>query len=108
MTLAEARLSFVTKDGPAFDVAVEELEEVRFVQLDTVLKLKVAGQRYTFQFTRPPGAEIVVAESIGGALGAVGEVAVAVRAAKGAVESRKAGKAFKAALALAAERVSAN
>jgi hypothetical protein len=104
LTLADGRLSFASEDPRrTFDVALSEVGDIRFGYRDSVMKCTVAGTKYRFYFSRPRGAAMPaaglsalggIAGDLGGALGGV----AAVQGAKGFLESRAAGKAFKAAL----------
>ncbi len=102
LTLAEGRLKFETDEGTAFDAAVDELDKLEFAQLNTVMKVHLAGRKYRFMFTRPNGAgtpALLAAGNAGDLLGVAGGVGAAVAGTKGAIESRNAAKRFKAALA---------
>lgn len=102
LTLADGRLTFETDDGTAFDARLDDLDKVGFAQLDTVMKVQVDGRKYRFIFTRPSGAgtpALLAAGNAGDLLGVAGGVGAAVAGTAGAIESRKAAKRFKAALA---------
>lgn len=111
LALEDGRLSFVTREGVMFDAPASAVSATfPFHYLGGGMKLEIDGERYRFSFLKPNAAENVPAELVdapfresrrGRVADAVGALTVDFEGAS-FQRGRKAGKAWKAALAGAA------
>jgi hypothetical protein len=106
LELVDGRLAFTTIEGRVFDVPLSEVQNITFpwYYFGGGVKFRVEGEQYKVSFVRPNGAQDVPGQlfartDIGGAAGDAVALLTAGRKIVDVGQGRKAGKAWRAALA---------
>jgi len=100
LRMADKRVALTTEDGPAFDVALTEIQETRFpwYYFGGGAKLRVGNKEFRLSFVRPNGAQDIPARLMAQAGVGLGGLETVVGKALDIRDGRRVGKAWKAVL----------